>query len=567
MEQTILIPTNKIVDNPHQHREQEDPASVRELAISIAQHTLQQYPAVRAVNGHYELIFGHTRTAAYRLLETQGIVDAGIKADKRYAQIPAYVRELTDKQMFELAIVENLKRRDPKPTEKAKSIQKYMDEFKATSKEAGDLFGMNDATARGMVRLLELHPEAQTALDEGKISQGTARTLLSMQKIATKEVIAATVKELEKRKDENLPDEVINEEIDQLDNVVELWNGNQRDGKPRAGRHGWLLDMKSFPNKLLEHLAPGDYVKLGLIEKEQLTKVHTDYSLGDKDADLPADLKAKIDHLSNPPTCTACPFYTKMRDSHYCGVKICRDRKLQAWDAYLIEQASKQLKITIYAETDGPFKVLDSEHHPIFEKRNPNLRLISKKKLNGYFYQWGFKGIEDDVMLVVGIGDLLPKLSKAKTANGRVEVDRSEQKLLRMYREKRRELIWEFTAVAKAMFDAVPYEVLLKLNGWKYITLDNQPPTEEIVPDNAKVDTVKTDYQRRLIVWRMCGIDDFQESSKRGSLTKIATRLEKLAQEWGVKFPKALHKLAEQAEAEIKSVAVETKIVKKSDGK
>lgn len=559
MEQTVLIPIKDIVDNPYQHREQEDPAAVEELAISIARNGLQQFPAVRAVNSHYELVFGHTRRAAYRLLATQGVPTADIKADKQYAQIPVYVRDLTDRQMFELAIVENLKRRDPKPTEKAKAIQKYMDEFKATSKEAGELFGMNDATARGMVRLLDLVPEAQSALDEGRITQGTARTLLSMQKIASSKVIAETIKQIEEGKDNRVPDDIIDDEIMQLDDVVELWNGNHRDGKPRAGRYGWLLDMKNFPNKLLEHLAPGDYVKLGLVKKDQLTKAHTDYSLGDKDADLSADLKAKIDHLSNPPTCTACPFYTKIRDSHYCGMKICRDRKLQAWDAYLIEQASKQLKIDVYAETDGPFKVLDSDHQPIFEKRNSNLRLISKKKLNGYFYQWGFKGIEDDVMLVVGVGDLLPKLRKAKTANGRVEVDRSEQKLLRMYREKRRELIWEFTAVAKTMFDAVPHAVLLKLNGWKYITQDNQPPTDEIVPDNAKVDAAKTDYQRRLIVWRMCGIDDFQESSTRTALIKVATRLEKLAKEWGVKFPKSLVKLAEQFDAEIKAVAVETK--------
>lgn len=566
MEQTVLIPITKIVDNPYQHREQENPADVQEIAISIAQHGLQQYPAVRAVNGHYELIFGHTRTAAYRLLATAGVPSADIKADKKYAQIPAYVRELTDRQMFELAVVENIKRRDPKPIEKAKAIQKYMTEFSATSKEAGELFGMNDATARGMVRLLDLPTAVQQKLDDGTITQGTARMFHSLQKVASEAVIVKTLKEIEQGKE--LPEDVIENNIERLDNVIDMWNDHHRDGKPRAGHHGWLLDMKNFPNKLLEHLAPGDYVELGLVKIVQLTTIHTDYSLGDKDADLPADLKAKIDHLSNPPACTACPFYTKIRGSHYCGVKACYQRKTAAWNIQQLEQTSKSTGIPFYTEDDGRYVLLlshDDKCNALFAKKHAGLRLIPKSKISGYNYQ-SFKGIDDDVCYLVATGDAIEKLGttygeKGASGGKKTEKEKAEMRALKLYRARRMELMWECTGVAKSMFDAMPRNVLDRICEWHFIGMDDRIPKGYEPAENAKAD-VKAEFQRRALVWRL-----IKEGSSHFRRETMASILEDLVEHTGVKPPKALVKQAEQWDAEItavaKGVAVETVNAKK----
>jgi ParB/RepB/Spo0J family partition protein len=532
MEQTVLIPIEKIVDNPYQHRDQEDPDSVKEIAISIAQIGMQQYPAVRAINNHYELVFGHTRTAAYRLLATQGVPTADIKADKQFAQIPVYVRVLTDRQMFELAIVENLKRRDPKPTEKAKSIAKYLDEFKATSKEAGELFGMNDATARGMVRLLDLVPEAQTALDEGRISQGTARTILSMQKIASRDAIVETISRIEKNESNAAPDQVIEDSIERLKGVVELWDDNRRDGKPRsAWSNGWLLDMKNFPNNLLPELT-----------KEEAA----------------CDAKTR-EHLINPPACTACRFYTKVRGSHYCGVKVCHTRKTTAWYANLLQQASSQLRISLYEQKDGRYVVLDSlDHRSLFNSKHKDLRLLPASKHFGSYYQF-FDGIENKVGLVVATGEAILKMNSRgnKVIGGKMtDKEKADRRMMKIFRTRRLDLMWEYAAAAKSMFDAVPLSVLDNINRWKNILMDDN------IPEKYKHGNADGDYSRRALVWRLIMHDC--SHYKRQGMTTILTAMQKRT---GVKPPKALVKQAEQWDAEINaaaksvahSVAVETK--------
>jgi ParB/RepB/Spo0J family partition protein len=533
MEQTVLIPIKDIVDNPYQHRDQEDPAAVEELAISIFRNGLQQYPAVRAVNSHYELVYGHTRKAAFRLLSTQGVPTAEIKADKQYAQLPVYVRDLTDRQMFELAIVENLKRRDPKPTEKAKAIQKYMDEFKATSKEAGELFGMNDATARGMVRLLDLPTAVQQKLDDGTITQGTARTLHSMQKLVPDAVVIATLSRIEKSNGASLPEEDIEDVLERQSGVVDMWNEHNRDGKPRSDwRNGWLLDMKNFPNKLLP----------------ALTK---------EEAALPA---AQQEHLVNPPACTACPFYSKIRGSHYCGIQACHTRKTSAWNATQIEQASKQLGIAIYTAPEA-YRVLSYEHTSLFNKKDKDLRLMA---VNGgtRTYQTFFEGVNDNAFCVVATGKAIEKMgtrggSVNKQQGGKLtEKEKAERRAMKIYRTRRLEMMWACTGVAKSIFEGVPLNVLNKLCEWHSIMIEDRIP-EEHSKGNSVADA-KADYQRRALVWRL--IKDCGSHYQRKAMAAILTDAQKLT---GIKAPKALINQAQAWDAEIasaaKPVAVETK--------
>lgn len=537
MEQPVLIPIANIQDNPYQHRDQEDPDAVAELAISIFRNTLQQYPAVRAVNSHYELVFGHTRRAAFRLLATEGVPSEGIQADKSYLQMPVFIRELSDRQMFELAVVENLKRRDPKPTEKARAIDKYITEFKATSKEAGDLFNMNESTVRGMVRFLDLPQAAQTALDEGRITQGTARALLSMQKIASKETITTLVKQIEQRAGESLPEDVMEHSLERLDNVVELWDDDQRNGKPRAGYHGWPLDMKKFPNQLLPRMSEQ---QAGAVESQ-------------------------LEHLVNPPACSVCPFYTKIRGTHYCGMKFCHQRKSVAWEAHLVDQASKHLNIAIYdKEEDGAYVLLvgyESSHKKIFTSKNAGLRLLPKSMADRYASQWGFDGLDEDHVLVVATGKAMDKLSttgRNRSKGGKkTDKEKAEMRMMRVYRVRRLELLWEFTACAKSVFDAVPYEMLLKIHHWKFIGVDDNPPAEVIIADNAKVDDIKKEYFRRLLIWQMVIGDS--SHYRRESMADILKDLDEHAKEWGVKIPKSLTKKAQDWDAEIEAVAVATK--------
>ena len=122
---------------------------------------------------------------------------------------------------------------------------------------------------------------------------------------------------------------------------------------------------------------------------------------------------------------------------------------------------------------------------------------------------------------------------------------------MKIYRMRRREFMWEFTAVAKSIFDGVPYEVLLKINRWENVLIDDQPPTKVIVPDNATVDDHKTEYQRRMLVWRLIMNDS--SHYRRMSMADMVKGFEKHAKEWCVKIPKSLVKKADEWDAEIKA--------------
>lgn len=540
MNNQILTPVKLIDGNPYQPRHAEDPVAVVEIAESIKRNGLMQIPTARELNGRYQLAFGHTRLAAFKLNNEECM--------------PLVVRDLSDLQMFELGVAENVKRRDLNPIELAESMRRYMDEFGKNSAEAGEFFNCSEENVRAKVRLLNLPEPVQTKMRAGEVNENTARTLLSMQRITDDKTIVETLKRVDKEKGNRLPDDIIESTADRLENVVDMWNDNHREGKPRAGYHGWLLNMKNFPNNLLEHLAPGDYVELGLVEKGQLTDAHTAYSLGNKDADLPADLKSKIDHLSNPPACTACPFYTKIRGTHYCGIKNCYERKTEAWMRHQLEQTSKTTGIPLYVESDGRYVLLvshDDKCNALFTKKHAGLRLISKSKVSGYNYQ-NFKGIDDDICFVVATGEAITKLGSMSTKSGggkKSEKEKAEMRAMKIYRARRRELLWECTAVAKSMFDDVPLDVLERINSWHFIGIDDRIPSEYEPAQNSKAD-VREDFERRALVWRLLVGDT--SHYRRDSMASI---LDVLLDNTNVKPSKALIKLAQQWDAEIDSVA------------
>src|SRR5690348_3249528 len=112
MENQTLVPLDLIDPNPYQPRQTEDTEAVAEIADSIARNGLMQIPSARQVNGRYQLAFGHTRLAAFKMLQEECM--------------PLVIRELDDLQMFELGVSENIKRRDLNPIEQAEAMRRYM---------------------------------------------------------------------------------------------------------------------------------------------------------------------------------------------------------------------------------------------------------------------------------------------------------------------------------------------------------------------------------------------------------------------------------------------------------
>lgn len=158
-----------ISPNPQQPRSHFDPAALEELASSIRTHGILQPLIVTSSphqSGHYWLIAGERRWRAARLalLET----------------VPVIVREASPLQLVEWALVENLQRADLSPLEEATAYQTLIDAFTLTQAEIGHRVGKSRAAVANTLRLLNLPPEVQEALMDGRITAGHARALLGL---------------------------------------------------------------------------------------------------------------------------------------------------------------------------------------------------------------------------------------------------------------------------------------------------------------------------------------------------------------------------------------------------
>lgn len=157
----------RVAPNPHQPRKNFNPERLQELAESIKQHGILQ-PIVVSKNGNqYELIMGERRLQAAKL--------AGL------TKVSVIVREATDQQKLEMAIIENIQRHDLNPVEEAKSYAKLVQEFGLKQEEVADKVGKSRSAIANKLRLLGLPIEIQRALVEGRITEGHAKAILAVQ--------------------------------------------------------------------------------------------------------------------------------------------------------------------------------------------------------------------------------------------------------------------------------------------------------------------------------------------------------------------------------------------------
>lgn len=587
--QAMAVPLKDIKDNPFQTKER-DYSEIEALARTIAEHGLQQTPRARSVNGHYELKFGHRRLRAFQWLKENWKAQGLIERYDGYKVMPLEVEELTDDSLFDHMVVENVHRKDLKPTEEASLLKQWIERHPdATSRDAGVVFNRNDATIRGMVRLLDLPTEAQKALDEGKITQNTARSLLSMQKVAPTAVIKVLEEIEDDKKDtENsrwgglrTQEEIVLDLLSDQPEVKELWWDSRGKEKPRAGgSDSWLLDAKNFPNHYLPALTHVDAAAALGVQDDQATLGLIGGLLGyspitNNDVDevkqsanfqelveINPQYGAKLVHLLNPPACSSCPFYTTLRGTHYCGMKTCFERKSSAWNRESLHKASKSLGIAIYdAEADGAFRVLTDTYHwsdstkdrELFKKRSKDLRLAFMADIDRKKDQNGYEGVPKGSVALV-VGKSMQELQEKKQ-EARVE---KEQKVdFNHEREIRQQVLnWEAAAYVQALFDAFgdhAFQVLLR-SAYQYNEFED---FLEEIEDRVEKSEVTT---RRLIAFDM-----LQQACypREATCVKHAGGVAATAKTWGVKVPARFLKLAEQADAEIKelkkSVAVETK--------
>ncbi|MEE2684833.1 MAG: ParB/RepB/Spo0J family partition protein [Planctomycetota bacterium] len=162
----LELAVDQIQDNPFQPRRMFHEAEIASLAESLKAHDILQPILVRRVGDQYQLISGERR------------LRAAIKAG--WSTIPARLRTADDRLVAELAIVENLQRKDLNPIEKALSFRRYLDQHKCTQEDLAGRLKIDRSTIANLMRLLELPNPVLDAIRNEKISAGHARALLPL---------------------------------------------------------------------------------------------------------------------------------------------------------------------------------------------------------------------------------------------------------------------------------------------------------------------------------------------------------------------------------------------------
>ena len=160
------IPVDSIAANPYQARTVWNEDELAELTESIRANGIIQPVVVRPSGAGYELIAGERRLRAAKLASLR--------------EIPALVRQASDEQLHEWALVENIHRVDLNPIERAKAYREYMDSFSLTQTEAAGRLGEGRSVVANYLRLLDLPHELKQMLVDGRLTMGHARAILAL---------------------------------------------------------------------------------------------------------------------------------------------------------------------------------------------------------------------------------------------------------------------------------------------------------------------------------------------------------------------------------------------------
>lgn len=177
---TNTLPIEEIIPNKEQPRKTFDEGALQELADSISQHGVLQPLLVRPMpSGGYQLVAGERRWRASRI--------AGLK------EVPVIVKELSDVETMEIAIIENLQREDLNPIEEAEGLQALIDTCGFTQEDVATSVGRSRPAITNSLRLLRLPEEVREMTKDGKISAGHARALLGFDNPVIMEEVANNI--------------------------------------------------------------------------------------------------------------------------------------------------------------------------------------------------------------------------------------------------------------------------------------------------------------------------------------------------------------------------------------
>ena len=164
---TLKVDINQIAPSPYQPRTEFDEEALKALSASIQEKGVLQPLLVRKVSSGYELIAGERRLRASKL--------AGL------SEVPVIIKDMDDKEVLEVALVENLLRENLSAIEEAEGLQRLIDEFSHTQEALSQIIGKSRSHIANTLRLLSLPESVQNLVKEGKLSAGHARNLVGLE--------------------------------------------------------------------------------------------------------------------------------------------------------------------------------------------------------------------------------------------------------------------------------------------------------------------------------------------------------------------------------------------------
>ena len=216
------ININQIDPSPYQPRKEFDEEALKALAESIKEKGVLQPLLVRKKENGYELIAGERRLRASKL--------AGL------TEVPVIVKEMSDKEVLEVALVENLLRENLSAIEEAEGLQRLMNEFSHTQEALSQIVGKSRSHIANTLRLLGLPLSVQNMIKEGKLSAGQARNLVGLEN-AEELALLIIKKDLNGRQVEEL--------------VNKLKSGKLADKKEKIAKNEDIADIEKDLNKKL----------------------------------------------------------------------------------------------------------------------------------------------------------------------------------------------------------------------------------------------------------------------------------------------------------------------------
>ena len=166
--QVEKVDINKIVPNPYQPRKTFDDESLADLSASIAQYGVLQPLLVAPVeNGDYMLIAGERRLRASKMAELK--------------EVPVIIKKLTEQEIMEISLIENIQREDLNPIEEAQAYKRLLEEFNLKQDEVAERVSKSRTAVTNSMRLLKLCDEVQQMIIDNMLSTGHARAIISVE--------------------------------------------------------------------------------------------------------------------------------------------------------------------------------------------------------------------------------------------------------------------------------------------------------------------------------------------------------------------------------------------------